>query len=342
MGAGSGGHFTVHSSGHADNSMDASPHRDHVSHRCTAMIHTDRILFPTDGSECAERARRHALHLADHFDASLHVIRVEERAVDLADVVEVTEADLLPDLHGTSVADSPHLAEARVQERTVGHSSVAGGILAYTVEHDMNLVVLGSHGRRGLRRLVLGSVAEEVVRKAPCPVVTVGRGTLAPDARTDGTMLVPVDFSEQRFRLLAHARELAPVYGMDVRVVHVVEVEGVPDAYGTYDSPPDPGRLAERARAALDEELDPLRDVGINVSVDVRTGHPANEVLTEAEDCRAAYIMVATHGRTGLERMLMGSVAEKIIRQAPCAVYTVNAFGRSRVDDKLEAEEDAP
>ncbi|PSQ79128.1 MAG: universal stress protein, partial [Bacteroidetes bacterium QH_6_63_17] len=101
--------------------------------------------------------------------------------------------------------------------------------------------------------------------------------------------------------------------------------------------------LAERARAALDEELDPLRDVGINVSVDVRTGHPANEVLTEAEDCRAAYIMVATHGRTGLERMLMGSVAEKIIRQAPCAVYTANAFGRSRVDDDLDAEKaDAP
>lgn len=303
------------------------------------MIHIDRILFPTDGSECAEQARRHALHLADHFDATLHVVRVEEQSADLADVVEVTDADLLPDLHGTSAAELPHLAEARVRERTVAHSSVAGGILAYTVEHDMDLVVLGSHGRRGLRRLVLGSVAEAVVRRAPCPVVTVGRGTLAPDALNDGTMLVPVDFSGQRFRLLAHAQELAPVYGMDVRVVHVVEVEGVPDAYGTYDSPPDPGRPAERARAVLDNELDPLRDVGITVAVDVRTGHPADEVLTEAEDGRAAFIMIATHGRTGLERMLMGSVAEKVIRRAPCPVYTVNAFGPSRVDVEQELGE---
>lgn len=301
------------------------------------MIHIDRILFPTDGSECAEQAGRHALHLADHFDATLHVIRVEEQEVELADVVEVTEADVLTDLHGTSGAESS-LAEARIQERTVGYPSVAGGILTYAVEHDADLVVLGTHGRRGLRRLVLGSVAEEVVRKAPCPVVTVGRRGVAPDALGGSTMLVPVDFSDHRFRLLAHARELAPVYGMDVRVVHVVEVKGVPDAYGLYDSPPDPGKPAERAQEVLDGELDSLRDLGITVSIDVRSGHPADEVLTAAEDSEAAFLMIATHGRTGLERMLMGSVAEKVIRQAPCPVYTVKSFGQSLVDDELEAE----
>lgn len=301
------------------------------------MIHIDRILFPTDGSECAEQARRHALHLADHFDATLHVIRVEEREAELADVVDVTEADVLADLHGISGAESS-LAEAQIQERTVGYPSVAGGILTYAAEHDADLVVLGTHGRRGVRRLVLGSVAEEVVRKAPCPVVTVGRSDVAPDALDGGTMLVPVDFSEHRFRLLAHAQELAPVYGMDVRVMHVVEMKGVPDAYGVYDSPPDPGKPAERAQEVLDEEVDALRDAGVTVSIDVRAGHPADEVLTAAEDSEAAFIMIATHGRTGLERMLTGSVAEKVIRQAPCPVYTVKSFGRSLVDDELEAE----
>lgn len=301
------------------------------------MTHIDRILFPTDGSDCAERARRHALHLADHFDATLHVIRVEERDVELADVVEVTEADVLVDLHGTSGAELPLLTEAHIQERTVAYPSVAGGILSYVVEHDMDLVVLGTHGHRGVQRLVLGSVAEEVVRKAPCPVVTVGRGTVAPEALDGGTMLVPVDFSEHRFRLLAHVREIAPVYGMDVHVVHVVEVKGVPDAYGLYDSAPDPGKPAERAQEVLDKELEPLREVGIDVSIDVRSGHPAEEVLTEAEDSHAAFIMIATHGRTGLERMFTGSVAEKVIRQAPCPVYTVKSFGQSLVDNELEA-----
>lgn len=302
------------------------------------MIHIDRILFPTDGSESAESARRYATHLTDHFDASLHVIQVEERDVELTDVVELTEADVLSELHGASGAASPRLAESRIRERVVGHPSVAGGILTYTVEHDMDLIVLGTHGRRGVRRMLLGSVAEEVVRKAPCPVMTVGRGAGRVDDLSGGTLLVPVDFSEHRFRLLSYARELAPVYGMDVRVVHVTEMKGMPDAYGLYDSPPDPGKLAERAEHVLDAELEPLRERDINVSIEVRAGHPADEVLTAAEDDEVAFIMIATHGRTGLERMLTGSVAEKVIRQAPCPVFAVKSLGRSLVDDEIGPE----
>ena len=299
------------------------------------MIHIDRILFPTDGSACAERARQYAAHLANHHDASLHVIQVEKRDVELADVVELTEADVLSELHGAGGAAVPRLPEARIRERAVGYPSVAGGILTYAVEHDVDVLVLGTHGRRGVRRLLLGSVAEEVVRKAPCPVMTVGRGAGPVEDLTGGTLLVPVDFSEHRFRLLSYARELAPVYGMDVRVVHVVEMKGMPDAYGLYDAPPDPGRPAERAEKVLDAELDPLREQGIAVSVEVRAGHPADEVLAAAEEDKVAFVMIATHGRTGLERMLMGSVAEKVIRQAPCPVFTVKSLGRSLVDDEL-------
>lgn len=301
------------------------------------MIHVERILFPTDGSECAERARRHAMHLADHFDASLHVIQVEERDVELVDVVEITESDLLADLHGGMKA-SLVLDEPRIQEHTVAYPSVTGGILTYAVEHDADLVVIGTHGRRGVRRFVLGSVAEEVVRKAECPVVTVGRGAVSPQNLEGGTMLVPVDFSESRSRVLAHAREIAPVYGMDVQVLHVVEMEGVPEAYGVYESVPEAGKLAERAQEVLDDEVESLREAGIDVTVEARSGHPADEVLTAAEDIGATFITIATHGRTGLDRMLMGSVAEKVIRQAPCPVCTVKTFGASFVDDELDTD----
>ncbi|PSQ85970.1 MAG: universal stress protein [Bacteroidetes bacterium QH_2_63_10] len=296
------------------------------------MIYVDRILFPTDGSDCAERARRHALYLADHFDASLHVIHVEERDVELADVVEISEADLLADLHDMMGDRSP-LSESRVQERTVAYPSAAGGILTYGVEHDVDLVVLGTHGKRGVRRLMLGSVAEEVVRKAPCPVATVGRGAIPPEDMEGGTMLVPVDFSEHRDRLLAHVRETAPVYGMTVTALHVVQVTGVPDAYGGYSSLPDPGKLGERAEEALADEVESLRAGGVDVSIAVKSGHPADQILTYAEESEAAFIMIATHGRTGLERMLMGSVAEKVIRRAPCPVCTVKSFGQSLVEE---------
>jgi nucleotide-binding universal stress UspA family protein len=301
------------------------------------MIYVDRILFPTDGSDCAEHARRHALYLADHFDADLHVIRVEERDVELADVVEVDENDLLADLHGMIRGESP-LAESRVRERTIAYPSAAGGILTYGVEHDVDLVVLGTHGKRGVRRLMLGSVAEEVVRKATCPVVTVGRGAMSPEDMDGGTMLVPVDLSEHQDRLLAHVRELAPIYDMDVTVFHVLEMAGVPDAYGVYSSLPDPGKLGDRVRTSIDEEVESLRTSGIDVTVAVKSGHPADQILTYADEIEASFIAIATHGRTGLERMLMGSVAEKVIRRAPCPVCTVKSFGQSLVA-RNEAEE---
>lgn len=296
------------------------------------MTYVDRILFPTDGSDCAERARRHAAHLADHFDASLHVIHVEERDVELADVVEIRDADLLADLHGAVDDASGSLANPRVRERTVAHASAAGGILSYGVEHDVHLIVLGTHGHRGVRRLLLGSVAEEVVRKAPCPVVTVGRGAVSPADMGGGTMLVPVDFSEHQARLVAHAKVLAPVYNMSVALLHVVETVSIPEVYGVEAVRPDPAQLADRAEAALDEVLAPVREAGIEATALVRSGHPADQVLTAAEEMEAAFIAISTHGRTGLERMFLGSVAEKVIRRAPCPVCTVKSFGHSLVD----------
>lgn len=296
------------------------------------MIHVDRVLFPTDGSDCAERARQHALHLANQFEANLHIVQVEEREVQLTDVVDVKASDILADLHGLPDEGYAPLAEPRVFERTITYPSAAGGILTYATEHDTHLIVLGTHGRRGMRRLVLGSVAEEVIRRSPRPVVTVGRGAVAPEAMEGGCMLVPVDFSEFQDRLLAHAREIARVYGMDVVLLHVIETEGVPEVYGVRAANIDLGVLEERAEEALAEEVESLQDQGIDASVEIRRGHPADQTLEAAVEMDASFITIATHGRTGIERVLMGSVAEKVIRQARCPVCTVKSFGTSIVD----------
>jgi len=297
------------------------------------MIHLDRVLFPTDGSDCAEYARRHASYLADRFEASLHVIHVEERDVELADVIDVEEADVLADLHDAIRDDETIVAEPRLQEHRVVHTSPAEGILSYAAEHDTNLIVLGTHGRTGVRRLVLGSVAEEVVRRAPMPVMTVGRGATVPEKMDGGHLLVPVDFSEQQPRLLAHARELALAYDMTLTLLHVVERESLPEVYEAYADPVAPGVLAERVEASLDERAETLRERGVDVTVTVRDGHPATETLDAADELDADLLAIATHGRSGVERMLMGSVAEKVIRRAPCPVFTVKSFGQSLVGD---------
>jgi nucleotide-binding universal stress UspA family protein len=296
------------------------------------MLQLPRILFATDGSACAERARHYAMHLADHVDAALHVVHVEERPAELRDVIEVEEADVLSDLHSVGAGDAA-VAAPRVRERQVVHPSAAEGLLAYATEHDVRLLVLGTHGRRGLRRLVLGSVAEEVVRRSEVPVLTVGRGASAAEP-TGGRLLVPVDFSEHQAPLLAHAREWALAYDMAVTLVHVVELEGVPDVYGLRSQPPNPDALAERTREALSETADDLRAHGLDVQVDVRTGHAAPGILEAADALAPDLLAVATHGRSGVDRVLMGSVAESVLRQAPCPVLTVKSHGRSLTDDR--------
>ena len=101
-------------------------------------------------------------------------------------------------LHGMRQGEAFPLTESRTQERTVAYSSAAGCILAYGVEHDVELVVVGTHGKRSVRRFFLGSVAEEVVRKAPCPVVTVGRGAVPLEDMEGGACSSPWTFPSTR------------------------------------------------------------------------------------------------------------------------------------------------
>ncbi len=293
------------------------------------MIHLNRILFATDGSACAERARPHAFDLADRFDAALHVIHVEEREAELSEVVDLCEEDVLANLH--ALESTAPVAEPRIRECRVAHPSAAGGILSYAAEHDTDLIVLGTHGRRGVRRLVLGSVAEEVVRRAPRPVLTVGRGASSSASLNGGRLLVPIDFSEHQESLLAHARELARAYDMTLILFHAVTIEGLPDVYGLSRPSPDTDALTDRTRVAVEEQADLLRDRGATVEVEVRNGRPAENILEADDDLDVSLLAIATHGRSGIDRMLMGSVAETVLRRASCPVVTVKSFGTSLV-----------
>jgi nucleotide-binding universal stress UspA family protein len=292
------------------------------------VLAPQRVLFATDGSDCAERARPHAVRLAAHFRAALHVVHVEERAAELTDVIDVREADVLGDLHSLTGAEGPG-GEPRRQERRVVHPSAAEGLLAYAAEHDVSLAVLGTHGRRGLRRLVMGSVAETVVRRAPCPVLTVGRGAGSPAAMEAGEFLVPVDFSDTQDRLLAHVRALARAYDLPVTLLHVVDDASWPAAYGLEADAPSPDTVTDRVRDALLESASGLGRQGIDVQVEVRHGHPAATILTAVGERDANLLALGTHGRSGVERVMLGSVAETVIRRAPCPVFTVRSFGRS-------------
>ena len=143
------------------------------------MITIQNILVPSDFSECSDRAVRYGLELARKFDSTLHLLHVvqdpmtqpwaaEGFAVPLLEVVEQWQKQAADRLAGTV----PPADRARVRIASTVASPYAE-ILLYAGEHDIDLIVMGTHGRGGVSHLLLGSIAEKVVRRSPCPVLTV-------------------------------------------------------------------------------------------------------------------------------------------------------------------------
>ncbi len=194
---------------------------------------------------------------------------------------------------------------------------------------------MGTHGRRGLRRLLLGSVAEEVVRLAPCPVLTVPEKEEREGLAADHVerIVVPVDFSKHSRLALTYARELAKVYGL--HLLHIVDEVVYPDFYPPVL--PSGGPITKELR---DQSLDRLRELinapsleGIQADVHVRTGRAAPEIAEFTHDQAADLIVIASHGLTGLRHMLLGSVTEQVVRRAGSPVFTLKAFGKQLFGD---------
>ena len=222
------------------------------------MLQIKKILIPMDDSPCAERAFSHAAHLAERYGAErhvLHVIEASDADPGRPGVVTVAEGEgagppSFPLREGTSFPEGEVRRPGVVEAQHEG-ASVAEGILDYAAQHGVDLIVMGTHGRRGVDRLFLGSVAEEVVRRSVVPVFSVceGEEQHAPDAVA--RMLVPVDFSRHARAALAYARALAADYGAEVEVLHVIEEAILPGVYGIEPASPGVPDLVAKTRQDL-------------------------------------------------------------------------------------------
>ena len=316
-----------------------------------------RVLFPTDFSACAEGAYRHAAYLADRFGAELHVLHVvEDESAPERDWPEaagtghlkLTMADVCEDLGlpppPADRAHDPYDLVEIVEEEIVGRNAVEA-ILDYAHDEGVDLVVMGTHGRSGWRRGVLGSVAESVARRAPCPVLTV-RPLDAPGERPwppARVLLALGDVPYGGFDAVPPAAlwaaRLAVAYRAPLEVVHVTN-PGVRALGG----PALAGDEEDRMLQTLDGLVRALRaatDPGLPVSTDVREGFPADEVRAVAESDGVHLLVVGTHGRQGVRRALLGSVAEDLVRTAPCPVLVARdapSVGRRADPDRQRAE----
>ena len=292
------------------------------------MLTIRRILFPTDFSDGAARAFPQAAHLADWHDAELHIVHVAGPQ-DEADTALPVSQDTLQEWLGQP-SGSFSLDTLSIVQHQVESDAPPERLVAYTEDQDIDLVVMGTHGRRGIRRMILGSVTEEVLRKASCPVLTVRSDAEEAPKQAIRRILVPVDFSEASEIAVQHAKEIAQTYGAEIDLLHVVEEVVYPSAYGVeppYVPSQDVVARVEKALGSMARE-----DIGYeHVQVSARIGYAPLTILDYVESNDIDLIVLATHGRTGLDRMLLGSVAERVIRRAPTPVFIVKPDQKSLV-----------
>ena len=308
------------------------------------MLTIRRILFPTDYSACAEGAFTHAAYLADRYEAELHLLHVTESEGDpletCFDNFHLTPVDLAADLHLPIPErdDRPTDQPVVIVSAEETGSAPAPVILRYAEDHGIDLIVMGTHGRRGLRRMVVGSVSEEVVRHAKCPVFTVRSHTTRDDdmdAWVIRHVMAPVDLSARSAVAARHAAALAGVYGAELDLVFVLDtLTRGGDVYGavggvTHES------LIDRAQEELDALARELQAEVPTMEGHIKThlchGHIVSEILHLADTTGADLLVLGSHGNSGLERLLMGSVAEQLVRSASCPVFTLKSFGKTLV-----------
>lgn len=286
-----------------------------------AEIMFRKILCPVDFSEASRAAARAAAHVTKAADAEL----VLAHAWYVPPLAAAGEYPFPPSAIQQIVEDAEHGLAAVAREVTeLGSKHVKTELstgnpweqIVETLRRDQafDLAVLGPHGRSALSRVLLGSVTEKVVRHAPCPVL-VARG----EAKPFSHLLCPVDFSASSREALALASELAAPHAR-LTLLHVIELPltytgGLPGADYLGD-------VDKRSTDLLEDWASDLRaKTSLAVQTQIEIGTPGAEVLRVLdEDPTYDLVAMGRHGRTGVRRVLLGSVAEKVVRHARCSV----------------------
>lgn len=297
------------------------------------MHRFNRILAAVDLSKGSKRALQLAVDLAYSRGTELHVLFVELLHGQSYDASVKREIEAL--VEGRMKAKG--YVGLDVHQTSERAFDAAPAILEYAEAHDVDLIVMGTHGRRGLRALTLGSVAAEVVRVAPCTVLTVRDGK-KPVPESIQRILVPYDFSDHSRDALAVALELAKSVQAHVDLIHIVEDRFHPAFYGpflqsVYDMEPD---IEKKAVRHLRTEIDQFGGVDLVRNLTAFGGYPARDISRYAERHEIDLIVMSTHGLTGLSHFVMGSVTEKTVSHAGCPVLIVKR--RSPVTEPALAE----
>lgn len=290
------------------------------------MIRITHVLCPVDFSEISRRALDHATALAQWYEARLTVLNVFPvmPVMDVPPLVldDKGREELTSELRRfTAMVPSTVPLELRVEQA----ESIPEGIQHHASSGDVDLLVMGSHGRSGFKRVLLGSVTERVIRQALSPtlVVPVRAHDVAPAGPVRfRTILCPVDFSEHSLRAVEYAVNLAEETDAQLQLLHVVtsspEIKELESSFEHVREQVEAERLHR-----LNDLIPPAAPTYCTIQTAVRYGSAHRQILKVAGEQPSDLIVMGAQGRSALDTVIFGSNTARVARGACCPVLVV-------------------
>lgn len=297
----------------------------------------NKLLVPLDGSKTAEGALPYARYLADEKNVVIELLAV----VDVANMATHMTAERA--LHLDTMVEDAVRASEKYLEAIAGTLSAAKiktvvdtgrpeeVIIEKAAAEQNTLITMATHGRSGMNRWLLGSVAEKVLRGAKDPVLLIRARevTRTEDEPTLKSLIVPLDGSDLAERVLPTAIELAKPRDLEIVLIRTYNIPTT--AYAGvegYALPIDDllKGMRDEACAYLEAKVADVKKLGVaRVSFAAKEGLPADEIISFAKNVPGGLIAMSTHGRSGVRRWVLGSVTETVVRHSENPVLVIRA-----------------
>lgn len=302
------------------------------------------ILVPIDFSQMSIRTIEMAKSLATRFGASIHLAHVHHWQYPADFVGPVISSGFLPESFGEQwnkqLAEELKIVASKAGLSPGDQTHLRKGaapfdqICRLAQEIPADLIVMPTHGYAGFKHVFLGSTAERVVQHSPCPVFVVRQpGKRAPEKKSRyKRILVPIDFSACSREGLQYAIGFAKEFEARIILVHATYLGYIYSSEGTaiYDVPGLQKATRRNAERQMRKLVRAAKFGEVKFEAIFTEGSPVLDICAVAKNHDADLIMTSTHGLTGFEHVLIGSIAERVVRHAPCSVLVVPSHPQIR------------
>src|SRR5215510_807356 len=292
------------------------------------MITIKRILCPVDFFPASDAAVGYAAGLAANYDAVVHLLHVITPVPTSSYEYAIDTTELVKSMENSSMQEMNKLVAKLKETAVVAESELRVGDVYDEIKRSIealkpDLIVMGTHGRRGVERWFMGSTTEKLLRHSPVPLVTISAAGEKSWAEPQfKRILVTTDFAKGTADALAYAFSVARENDSEVVLLHVLHDVSM-DSLGRYRDV-----LIGGVRKQLEDLVPPEAVNWYDVVTRVETGVPYRMILKAIEDERPDLLVMNIHGKGMLDRALLGSTAERVVRAASCPVMMIPPMKR--------------